>query len=68
MGGWRKPHIEEFSNLCSTPNIIRMIIREWHITSTGKKGNPYKVISEKLKKRNDLDDRGINGRIILKWI
>jgi hypothetical protein len=24
-GGWRKVHVEEFCNLCSSPNIIRMV-------------------------------------------
>ena len=32
-------------------------------------GSPYKVFGgEKLKKKHHLENRGINVRIILKWI
>jgi hypothetical protein len=46
IGGWRKLHNEELHNLCSLPNIIRMIKsrrmrRAGHAARKGKKRNAY---------------------------
>jgi len=33
-----------------------------------EKGNLYEVLCENLKKRDRLEELGIDGRILLKWV
>jgi hypothetical protein len=51
-GMWRKLHNEELNVLYSSPNIIRVI--EFRV------GDP--------RERNLLEDLGLDGKTILKWI
>jgi hypothetical protein len=49
IGSWRKRHNKELHNLCSPPNIIRLIKSrriKWalHIAHMGAKGNGYRVL------------------------
>jgi hypothetical protein len=39
----------------------------WHITHIGEMRNMYKILVEKPEGKH-LEDPGIDGRIILKWI
>jgi hypothetical protein len=53
-GDWRKLHNEEFRNLYSSPNIIRMIKSRrmrWarHVTRMGEKRNAYRILVGKQK-------------------
>jgi hypothetical protein len=49
-GHWRKLHNEELHNLCSSPNIIRMMIKSrrmrWagHVTRMGETRNAYRIL------------------------
>jgi hypothetical protein len=70
-GGWRKLH-DEFHNLYSSPNIIRMMksrMMRWmgHIAHVGEMGSVYKIQVGKPKGRIPLG-RPIDGMIILKWM
>ena len=63
-GEWRKLHNEELNDLYCSPNIVRVIksrIR-WtgHVARMGERRSVYGVLGEKPK--------GIDGRIILRWI
>ena len=33
----------------------------------GEKGNTYRVLGRKRKESSDLDDLGVNAKMILKW-
>jgi hypothetical protein len=51
-GGWRKLHIEELHNTCSSLSIIRMIklrTMRWagRVAYTGEKRNSYRILVEK---------------------
>jgi hypothetical protein len=72
-GGWRRPHSEKFHNLYASPNIIRVIKSrgmKWEAGSVH--GRDEKCIQdcglENMKGRDHLEDLGIDGKIILKWI
>jgi hypothetical protein len=72
-GGWRKLHIEELHNLCSSPSIIRMIKpRRMKLTGNvarmGEKRNAYRILVENQKERDHWEDQDVCGWTILKWI
>jgi hypothetical protein len=72
-GEWRRLHNKELYALYSSPNIIRVIKSRrlrWagHITRVGKRRSAYKVLVGKREGRNRLEDQGVDGRKILKWI
>jgi len=72
-GEWRKPHNEELNDLNTSPNIIRVIKSRrmrWagHVAPMGKRREAYRFRRWKLRKRDNLEDPGVDGRIILRWI
>jgi len=72
-GEWRKLHIEELNDLYSSPNIVRVIKSRrmrWagHVVGMGR-GEAYTGFWwGNLREREHLEDPGIGGRIILRWI
>jgi hypothetical protein len=72
-GEWGKLHIEELNDLYSAPNIVQMIksrrIR-WvgHVARLWKRRGVHGVLVGKPEGRDLLEDLGVEGRIILRWI
>ena len=70
---WRKLHNEELNDLYCSPNIFRLIksrIMRWmgHVARLGR-GEVYTGFWwGNLKERDQLEDPGIDGRVILRWI
>jgi len=70
-GEWRKLHNEELNDLYFSPNIIRVIKSgrmRWagHVARVGR-GEVYtRVWWGNLRKRDQLEDPGVDGRMILK--
>jgi hypothetical protein len=72
-GDWRKLHNEEFHNLYSLPNIIRMIKSRrmrWtgHVTQMGAKRTSYRILVGKPGRKRSLGVQRLGGWTILKWI
>jgi hypothetical protein len=72
-GSWRKLHNDEFHNLYSTPNIVRVIKSRrmrWagHVARMGEGRGVYRVLVEGPKVRDHGEDLGVAGKIILSWI
>jgi hypothetical protein len=70
---WRKLNEEELNGPYPLPNIIRMIksrIMRWagHVARMGQMRGLYRVLVGNLRKRNHLQARGVNARIILRRI
>jgi hypothetical protein len=70
---WIKLRNDEFGVFCSPPNINRMIgprIRRWvgHVAYVGRRGLYRGFWCGSKKKRNQCEELGVEGRIILKWI
>jgi hypothetical protein len=68
---WRKLH-NELNDLYSSPNIVQVIKSRrmrWvvHVAHMGK-GDVYTGSWGNLRERDHLEDPGIDGRIILRWI
>jgi hypothetical protein len=58
-GGRRKLHNEELHNLCSSPNIIRMIMSrrlrwEGHVARMGERRNAYRLLVGKTEGKRPL--------------
>jgi hypothetical protein len=72
-GEWRKLHNEELNDLYSSPNIVQVIKSrriKWagHVACKGR-GEAYTGFWwGNLRERDHLEQPGINGRIILRWI
>jgi len=71
-GEWGKIHNEEFIDLYSSPNIIwviKLTRMRWvgHITHMGR-GEAYRFLVGKPEGRGHLENPGVDGRIILRWI
>jgi len=72
-GEWRKVHNEELNYLYSSPNNIRVIKSRrmrWagHVTSMGEREVYTEFWWGNLRGRDHLEDPGIDGRVILRWI
>ena len=71
-GEWRKPrvHNEELSDLYCSPNTVWVIKSRmrWagHVARMGKRRGAYRVLVGNLKERDHLEDRGVDGRLILR--
>jgi hypothetical protein len=68
---WRRLHIEELCALYSSLNIIRVGRSgrmRWTVQAARMmKGRVYTRLWGNLKERDDLNDLGVDGWIILKW-
>jgi len=69
----RKIHNERLNDLYSSPNIVRVIkseIMRWagHVARMGRGEGCIGSWWGNLRERDHLGDRGIDGRIILRWI
>jgi hypothetical protein len=72
-GEWRRLHDEELYALYSSPNIIRVMRSRrlrWagHVARMGERRGAYRALVGKLREGDHLEDPGVDGRIILKWI
>jgi len=75
-GDWRKLHTEERHVLYSSPTITQVIKSRrmrWagHVTRIGEKKGAYRILVQKRegeRERDYMEDVGVGGWIILKWI
>jgi len=70
---WRKLHNEGLNDQYCSPNIVRVkksrkIRWAGHVARMGERRGVYRVLVGKPEGKNHLEDPGIDGRIILKWI
>jgi hypothetical protein len=70
---WRKLHNEELNDLYSSPSIAWVINSRrmrWaeHVARMGECRGVYRVLVENLRERDYLEETGVDGRIILRWI
>ena len=72
-GEWRRLHNEELNDLYCSPHIVRVIKSRrmrWarHVASVGERRGAYRVLVEKPEGKDHLEDRGVDGMIILRSI
>ena len=69
-GEWRKLYNEELIDLYFSPNIVEVINMRWagHVARMGR-GKAYTGLWwGNLMERVHLEDPGVDGRILLRWI
>jgi len=72
-GKWRKLHNDEPNYLYCSPNIGPVITSrrmrwEWHVARMRERRGVYRVLVGKPEGKSHLEDPGVDGRIILRWI
>jgi hypothetical protein len=72
-GEWRKLHNEELSDLCTSLTTIQVIeprrmIWAGHVARMGEMRDVYRGLWGNTRERVHLEDPGVDGRIILRWI
>ena len=72
-GDRRKLHNEELNDLCSSPNVFRVIKSRrmrWagHVARMRERRGVYMVWVGNPERKRPLGDTGADGRIILRWI
>jgi hypothetical protein len=72
-GEWRNPHNEGLNDMYCSPNIVRAIKSRrmrWagHVACMGERRGAHRVLVGKPEKIDNLEDPGVDWRIILKWI
>ena len=70
---WRKMHSEELQGVCfstNSPRVIKWKMMRWvgHVARMREKRNIYRVLVWKPEGKNQLEDLGVDGNIILKWV
>ena len=72
-GATIKIHNEEFHDLYSSPSTVQMIkLRRmrWagHVAHMGERKGVHRVWWGNMRERDRLEDPGVDGRIILRWV
>jgi len=72
-GEWRKLHVEKLNDLFCSPNIGRVMKsrrmrRAGHVACMVERGDVYRVLVGKTEGQNHVEDPGVDGMIILRWI
>jgi hypothetical protein len=72
-GDWRRLHNEELYDLYSSPDIIRVIKSrrlkwEGHVARRERREVHTGFWWGKVRERDHLEDLGVDGMIVLKWI
>jgi hypothetical protein len=70
-GDWKRVRNEELYNFYSSTDIIRMtkLKMRWagHVAGMGGRHVHEKVLWESLKEKDQYEELGVDGGIILKW-
>ena len=71
-GNWRKLHNDELNDLYSSSNTVRVIKSRmrWagNVARKGERRGVYRILVGKPEEKNNLEEPGVDGRIILRWI